>query len=93
MSEKFGQGLVIEMAKKSAFVMGKINNIKKTEALERLWQLGYVEDVHLTVGLYDFVAKVTFDNFESFFDAYLQVKRIPEITPQKVLIAQGPVLA
>ena len=79
--------------KKSAFVMGKIENVKKTAALEQLWSIESVEDVHLTAGPYDFVVKVSFDSFESFFDAYLQVKNIPEIQAQKVLIAPRKIAA
>ena len=68
--------------------MGKIKGAKKKEALERLWELGAVEDARLVTGEYDFIAKVGFDSFESFFDAYLQVKQVPEIIPEKILIAQ-----
>ena len=79
--------------KKSALVMGKIKGAKKKEALERLWELGAVEDARLVTGEYDFIAKVGFDSFESFFDAYLQVKNVPEIQAQKVLIAPRKIAA
>ena len=70
-------------------MMGRITPAKEREAVQRLWKLDSVDDVQLTYGKYDFVVKVHFSDFESFFESYLQVKHIPEIKTEKILIAQS----
>ncbi len=73
--------------KKFAFVLGKITPQKESEAVEKLWKLEPVDEVRRTIGKFDFCCKIHFENFADFFDAYLQVKHVPDITTNKVLIA------
>jgi len=55
----------------------------------KLWQLESVDDVRLTMGKFDFIAKVHFADFESFFESYLQIKHIADLRPEKILIASN----
>ncbi len=73
--------------KKFAFVLGRITPAKERDSIQRLWELGCVDDVQFTAGNFDFVVKIHFDSFESFFESYMQIKHIADIKPEKILIA------
>ena len=69
--------------------MGHITPSKEQAAVQRLWQLDSVDDVQLTAGNFDFVAKIHFEDFESFFDSYLKIKHIMNVKAEKILIASN----
>jgi len=75
--------------KKFAFLMGRITPTKERDVLTRLWKLDSVDDVKLTMGKFDFIAKIHFNDFESFFQSYLEIKHISDIRPEKILIASN----
>lgn len=75
--------------KKFAFLMGRITPAKERDVVQRLWQVEAVDDVKLTMGKYDFVVRIHFNDFESFFESYLQIKHIADVKPEKILIASN----
>lgn len=75
--------------KKFAFVMGRITPSKERDVVQRMYQLDSVDDVKLTMGKFDFIAKIHFSDFESFFESYLEIKHIQDLRPEKILIASN----
>lgn len=75
--------------KKFAFVMGRIEPAKEKAAIEKLLQLGSIGYAQRTFGKFDFIAKMHFSDFKSFFESYLQLKHISGVMPQKILLANS----